>query len=223
MAAAKEALSLILLAGGTGSRMNSATPKQFLSLNGKPLVLYSLEIFLKIPEIKEIVVVTPESWQPLFASFPVKFARPGPRRQDSVYNGLQEVTHDWVLTHDGVRPFITLNMVTELIQMGKKVGAATLGMPIKPTVKECCNDHFVERTPDRSKMWEIQTPQMLSKELFTKGFQLTQERNLTVTDDTTLAELQGHPVKLVKGHYMNLKITTPDDLLVAQSLLHSLS
>jgi 2-C-methyl-D-erythritol 4-phosphate cytidylyltransferase len=217
-----EDCSLILLAGGTGTRMQSSTPKQFLTLGGKPLVLHSLEIFLKIPEIKEIVVVAPLAWHALFKPYTVKYALPGERRQDSVYNGLAQTSHRWVLTHDGVRPFITEQMIRELIKEGKTVGAATLGMPIKPTVKECNADNLVERTPDRAKVWEIQTPQFLKKDLFTKGFALAQERALTVTDDTSLAELLGHPVKLVRGSYTNLKITTPDDLLVAQSLLHNL-
>lgn len=213
-------VSLILLAGGIGSRMKSAEPKQFLKLGDKPLVFYSLEVFLKLEEINEIVVVAPQEYHHLFSSY--KCAKPGARRQDSVYNGLQMVSEkaDFILTHDGVRPFITVDMVKKLIVEGKKVGAATLGMPVKPTIKECNGDQFVERTPDRAKVWEIQTPQFLTKKLIDKGFSEAIAKNLTVTDDTSLAELINHPVKLVEGSYTNLKITTPEDLPLAETILN---
>lgn len=212
-------ISLILLAGGTGSRMKSFLPKQFLQLGGKPVIFHSLEVFLKIKEIDEIVVVAPEDYHNLFSSY--KCSKPGQRRQDSVYNGLQMVSQktDHVLIHDGVRPFITVEMVQSLIGEGKKVGAATLGMPVKPTIKECNSQNFVERTPERSKVWEIQTPQFMTKKILEEGFKIAFEKNLTVTEETALAELINHPVKLVEGSYTNLKITTPEDLSLAELIL----
>lgn len=210
-------ISLILLAGGTGTRMQSAIPKQFLELGGKPLSLYSYEIFLQLPEIQEIIVVAPLQWRHLFPEVK-KFALPGLRRQDSVYNGLQEVDekHEWVITHDSARPFITSEMVKNLISEGKKTGAATLGVPLKPTIKEQTSDQHILRTLERASLVEIQTPQILRKETLQKGFSYADHYSLTVTDDTSFAELLGLPVKVVPGGYSNLKITTPEDIQIAE-------
>ena len=214
-------ISVILLAGGKGMRMGLSTPKQFLPLQGKPLVFYSLELFLKIEDVAEVVVVCDKSYRPLFAPYSVKFADPGARRQDSLFNGLQEVapTSKWICVHDAARPLITQEMVETLIQEGRTHGAACLGMPVKWSVKARTKDHFVKQTVDRDYLWEIQTPQFLSKELLMQGFALAQEKGLTVTDDVSLAEHLGHPVKLVKGAYSNIKITTPEDLTLAHQLL----
>ena len=216
-----EAISVVLLAGGKGMRMGLSTPKQFLPLQGKPLVFYSLELFLKMEEVTEIVVVCDKSYRPLFAPYAVKFADPGTRRQDSLFNGLQEVspTSKWICVHDAARPLITHEMVQTLFQEGRIHGAACLGMPVKWSVKARTKDNFVQQTIDRDYLWEIQTPQFLSKELLMQGFALAQEKNLTVTDDVSLAEHLGHPVKLVKGAYSNIKITTPEDLTLAHQLL----
>ena len=210
-------IALILLAGGTGTRMKSATPKQFLELAGKPIALYSYEIFLSIPEITEVVIVTPLEWRVLFPGVK-KFANPGLRRQDSLFNGLKEVgeEHEWVLTHDAARPFLTCQMVKNLISEGQKVGAATLGVPLKPTIKEQTPDGHILRTLNRSALVEIQTPQILRKKTLHEGFTHAEKHSLTVTDDTAFAELLGYPVKIVLGEYYNLKITTPEDLHIAE-------
>jgi 2-C-methyl-D-erythritol 4-phosphate cytidylyltransferase len=212
-------ISLILLAGGSGTRMREATPKQFLPLCGKPIVHYSLDIFLKIPEIKEIIVVAAPPFRSLFSG--VKFADPGDRRQDSVFNGLQQVnpTHEWVMTHDAARPLFTLEMVQELICVGKETGAATLAVPLKPTIKERDVQGYIEKTLNRAKLVEIQTPQFLARETFMKGFRKIASENIEVTDDTSIAELLQLPVKVVMGCYSNIKITTPEDLWIAESFL----
>ncbi len=213
-------IALIFLAGGAGQRMQSATPKQFLPLKGKPIALYSFEIFLKIPAIKEIVVVAASEWRSLFPGAH-KFALPGARRQDSVFNGFSQLSehHEWVLTHDSARPFLTKEMVEKLIDEGKKVGAATLGVPLKPTIKESSSDGIITKTLDRSKLVEIQTPQLLRKKTMHEGLALANAKSLDVTDDTALAELLDEPVKVVLGHYTNIKITTPDDLQLAELFL----
>jgi 2-C-methyl-D-erythritol 4-phosphate cytidylyltransferase len=219
----KDLVSLVLLAGGSGSRMQSEIPKQFLQLKNKGVVFHSLDIFRNIDEIDEIIVVTDDKWRPAFQEYKVVFASPGARRQDSLFNGLQKVSPEtkWILVHDAARPLITEKMVRNLIEEGKTHGAATLGVPLKATVKEGNLDKLVARTLDRSLLWEIQTPQFVSKQILIDGFAIANRDNLTVTDDTSLAELCGKPVKLVFGSYSNLKITTPEDIALAHAFINS--
>lgn len=216
-------ISAILLAGGKGTRMGSALPKQFLPLKEQVVALYSLDILLQMKEIEEIVVVCSPEYQHFFANKPVKFAPAGKERQDSVYNGLQMVNPNtgWVCTHDSARPFITYDLLKTLFVKGKKVGAASLAMPVKNTLKEVNEEKVVEQTLDRSRIWEIQTPQLVKKEILDKGFAYAKKDALTVTDDVSLAELIGEKVVLVRGSYKNIKITTPEDLVFAQWLMNS--
>lgn len=214
-------ISVILLAGGKGTRMQQPLPKQYLLLNQQPLILYSLKIFAAHPEVAEIIVVADKAYHPYYTSYPVRFAEPGSRRQDSVYNALQRVSPlcKWVCIHDGVRPFITSTMVSTLFEEGKKVGAAAFAMPVKNTLKVVSSDSMVISTPDRAQFWEVQTPQFLKKEVIEKGFTLARQENRMVTDDVSLAELIHHPVLLLEGGYRNIKITTPEDLRVAHTFL----
>jgi 2-C-methyl-D-erythritol 4-phosphate cytidylyltransferase len=212
-------ISAILVAGGSGSRMGTNIPKQFRQLEGKAVVLYSLEVLLQIPQVEEIIVVCPTQFHTLFDNYPVKFALPGLQRQDSVYSGLLHVsdTFEWVTIHDAARPFITKEMVQKLFDAGKNYGASSLAMPVKNTLKEVQPNQNVIRTLDRSKVWEIQTPQLLKKEILQAGFAYAHKHQIAVTDDVSLAELIGHPVHLVASSYQNIKITTPEDWFFAES------
>lgn len=218
-------VSVILLAGGTGQRMQTSTPKQFLPLKNKPVVNYSLEAFASSPYVHEIILVCDPQYRTLFSrphpEIALKYALPGPRRQDSVYNGFKAASSssDLICIHDSARPFITQEMIENVIQGALEVGAATLAVPVKFTVKESDGGHFVSHTPDRSRLWEIQTPQAVKPGLLESGFQTAIAQNITVTDDVSLVELIRHKVKLVTGSYGNIKITTPDDLIIAEQLL----
>lgn len=211
-------LTLILLAGGKGTRMGCPTPKQYLHFQEKPIACHSLEIFLKYPYIQQYIVVCASQYRSYFTSYPVVFAEPGERRQDSLYNGLQLAREEWIFVHDAARPFISHELIDRLIQEGKEGGAAALAMPVKNTLKECDPSNHVKNTLDRSKIWEIQTPQLLKKEVLEQGFAYAQKHQITVTDDVSLAELIGHPVKLIRGSYQNIKITTPEDLVICESI-----
>jgi len=216
--------SAILLAGGTGSRVQSATPKQFLLLNQKIVALYSFELFLSIPEIDEVIIICSPCFRTLFETDslkPVLFALPGIRRQDSLYNGLQIASHELICVHDAARPIIDKEIILKVLENGKEYGAATAGMPLKFTIKESNSENFACKTPDRNKFWEIQTPQVLHRDILNKGFEYVNKNNMTITDDTSLAELIGKPVKLVEGSHTNLKITMPSDLLIAGQLLQA--
>lgn len=211
-------ISAILLAGGRGERMGRPIPKQFLPLSNKAIALHSLEVLQQLKEIGEIIVVCAPEYRHFFDSHAVKFALPGEQRQDSVYNGLQMISSEaeWVCTHDSARPFITLQMVKTLFQAAATVGAASLAMPVKNTLKATTPLHQVASTLDRSLIWEIQTPQVIKKEALLAGFAYARARALAVTDDVSLAELIGQPVQLVSGGYQNIKITTPEDLSFAE-------
>ncbi len=220
-------ICVILLAGGIGSRMKTPTPKQYLQLNKKPVILYSYDLFMAMPRISEVVVVASAEFQHHFIRKSrqpaLTFAHPGIRRQDSVENGFQAITTkpQLVCIHDGVRPFITVPIVERAIKAAEEHGAATVGMPVKFTVKECTQEQLVVKTPDRTRIWEIQTPQIIQTDLLRRGLEHAKTQGLTVTDDVSMIELLGHPVKLVEGCYTNLKITTPDDLALSEYLLNA--
>lgn len=217
--------SAILLAGGTGTRMQSSIPKQFLTLNEKPIALHSFEFFLDMAQIDEIIVVCPPSFKDIFKhhpSKPVLFALPGKRRQDSVFNGLQASSNELICVHDAARPFIDKELVVRVLDSGRHYGAATAAMPIKFSIKESDSHEFVKNTLDRTKIWEIQTPQVLHRDILISGFTYAHQHSITVTDDVSLAEIVGKQVKLVEGSHTNFKITVPADLTIAHHLLHSL-
>lgn len=212
-------VGLVLLAGGSGMRMRSNTPKQFMMIDDKPMVLHSLDLFASIDSLVEIVVVCAEEYRPLFSSFKtnvkLSFAQPGARRQDSAYNGLMAMDSKprYICIHDAARPYISLELVKRTIDAARECGAAACAMPLKFTVKQVDSKGMVIATPDRSTLWEIQTPQVIERSLLQKGFDYAYQNDLTVTDDLSLVENLGIPAKIVEGCYSNIKITTPEDLL----------
>lgn len=210
-------ISLIFLAGGIGSRMGAPIPKQYLPLHGKPVALHSYEILARIPEISEIIVVCEPEYQYLFSS-PVQFAKPGRRRQDSVYSGLLQSTKEIIFTHDSARPFVEAKYILPLLEAVRSTGAAALATPATNTIKQCNPNHLVEKTLDRSQLWEMQSPQGIQRELFFQAFDYIKKRNLDVTDDLSMVEAMGLPTKIVPSSPRNFKITTPFDLTVAERL-----
>jgi len=210
--------SAILLAGGVGNRFGSSTPKQFLPLGEKAVALHSFERLQTSQEIQEVIVVCEEKYRPIF---PVgtQFAAPGIRRQDSLFNGLLIAENEWILIHDGARPFIDGPMIKNVIAAAKENGAAAVGIPATATLKQCGPNGLVMKTLDRREIWEMHTPQVVKRSLLEKGFRIAQEQNITVTDDLSLAELAGGNAKIVMGSFSNIKITTPMDILSAEGLL----
>lgn len=222
-------VSVVLLAGGVGKRMGAPIPKQYLELRGKPIATYSLETFSKMPCIGEVVVVCEAEWRHVFEECQerigkvkdLKFAQPGAERQDSVCNGLQAISDsaELVAIHDSARPLIKINDTMKCILDAMEVGAAVLGVPVKPTIKEADENGMVVKTLKRSVLWEVQTPQVIRPKMLLDGFKLVKKNNLEVTDDVSIIEAMGNPVRITKGDYTNIKVTTPEDMMVAEGFL----
>jgi 2-C-methyl-D-erythritol 4-phosphate cytidylyltransferase len=220
-------LSAIVVAAGQGLRLKAAQPKPLVKIGELPAIIYSLGTLNKHPDIDEIIVVISAGNQKAITqavrSYSFKkikaFVLGGKRRQDSVDNGLKEVSANinWVLIHDSARPFIDSKSITEVILAAKKNGAAILGVPVKATIKSIKFGGMVDRTLDRSSLWEIQTPQVFKKELILRAYKEYSKGN--VTDDASLVEKLGKKVKLIPGSYKNIKITTKEDLLFAEAIV----
>ncbi len=215
--------TVIFLAGGVGSRMGASIPKQYMPLKGRPVAQYSFEVFCRHPRVQEIVIVCDPAYRSCFVSdfLNIRYALPGVRRQDSLHQGFKAIegAPKLVCIHDAARPLIDEEMVTRVLDEAEQHGAATLGMKVKYTLKQSDSNGFVKQTLDRSEIWEIQTPQVLKLDLLSTGLKKMLEKHIEVTDDVSLAELVGAPVKLVPGSCSNVKITTSDDLDFAEFLL----
>eukprot|EP00622_Pseudochattonella_farcimen_P005194 FR740754.1.p1 GENE.FR740754.1~~FR740754.1.p1 ORF type:complete len:219 (+),score=46.60 FR740754.1:29-658(+) len=208
--------------------MKANMPKQFLELAGKPVLQHTLELFLALDGISQVVLVIAPEYEEMFAGLKaanpkLSFAPPGKERQDSVLSGLQSIDKDApvVCIHDAARPLITPTAIYNVLRDGITHGAAVLGVPMKATVKESEDGEFVLKTIDRSKLWEIQTPQVIRPQMLIDGFKKVEELGLEVTDDVSIIEQLGLPVKLTLGEYTNLKLTTPEDMQVAEEILKS--
>ncbi len=215
-------VSAILLAGGKGLRMQglSPLPKQYLSLEGQIVALYSFHILTSCPAISEVIVVCEPAYQSYFPAA-TTFAAPGNRRQDSVENGFAALSEKrgLVLIHDAARPFITRKLVETLICEATHHGAAIPALPVKQTIKQV-EEGFVKETLKRSSLYEVQTPQAIRADLLVSGLAYAKAEAITVSDDASLAELLGHRVKIVPGLETNIKITTPFDWVLAKTILY---
>ena len=224
---ADEKCSLVLLAGGSGSRMKADRPKQFLDLLGKPVLQWDLELLLGIKELDRVVLVIAEEFRdmpflkPSLTDERLVFANPGEERQNSVENGLAQVPEDCTLVaiHDAARPLVTMDAIERCFADAAEHDAAVLAVPCKPTIKESNDGEFVLKTLDRSKLWDIQTPQIMRPQMLRDGFKNANQKDLAVTDDVSVVELMGKPVKLTVGEYTNLKLTTPEDMIIAETIL----
>lgn len=221
----------IVLAAGQGKRMHSKIQKQFLEIGGKPVLYYSLHCFQESPLIRDIILVTGEEMisyceQEIVKKYGFSKVRKvtagGKERYDSVYAGLlccQDT--DYVYIHDGARPFITEEMVQRGYEAVKRNNACVMGMPSKDTVKLADSSGYVKETPDRKIVWNIQTPQIFSYDLIRGAYESIRKKDMTGgTDDAMVVEQEtGTKILLVEGSYQNIKITTPEDLAIAEAFL----
>jgi len=217
--------SVIIPAAGFGERMGAPVSKQFLSLHGKPILVYTLERFQLCAAVDEIIIAaqpaTHAQIEFLIAEFHIakvsKIAEGGRRRQDSVNSALRFVdpASDIVIIHDGVRPFIQQKIILESIEQAKLFSAAVVAVRVKDTVKIGNEEGRFVKTLDRSVLWMAQTPQTFQRQLVLDAYEKATRENIEATDDASLVEvLNVHPA-IVQGSFDNIKITTPDDLDVA--------
>jgi 2-C-methyl-D-erythritol 4-phosphate cytidylyltransferase len=222
-------VAAVIPAAGFGTRMEAGLSKQFLSIEGKPVLYYTLSVFENSPFINEIVVVLSREDRKLaeeriFSRFSFKkisfLVDGGSERKDSVYNGLKAVSHDtdYVVIHDGCRPFVTDGMIEKSLSAAKETGGAIVAVPLRDTLKKE-NQGFIEKTVSREGLWQAQTPQTFRYHLLLQAYQGALENRLSVTDDAMLLEQLGLPVKMVPGSLFNIKITLPEDLVLAEMIL----
>ncbi|GEQ22812.1 2-C-methyl-D-erythritol 4-phosphate cytidylyltransferase [Clostridium butyricum] len=223
-------VSAIVLAGGRGKRMGSVQSKQYIDLNGKPILYYTLNHFINNKNIDKVILVIPEDElefcrNEVLDKYNLKIdsiAFGGKERQDSVYNGLKKADgSDIVLIHDGARPFVSERIIEEGIKYAGMYGAAAPGVMPKDTIKVKNQESFSLETPDRNNLVAVQTPQVFDYNIIFGCHKKVKEKHLDVTDDTMVVELFGNDVYLYEGEYTNIKITTPEDLILAQYLVES--
>lgn len=220
----------LIPAAGKGSRMAHSVKKPYLKLAQKPILAHTIQRFEQNSAVDAIFVIVDradfgECHAAVLRPYPFtkvqKLVEGGETRQMSVYNGLCALSEDvdFVIVHDGVRPFVTDEVIFACLTAADECGAAVAAVPVKDTIKVANEDSFIVETPVRDRLWAVQTPQVFRKSLLEEAHQAAQARQITATDDASLVEQLGFPVKLVKGSYANLKITTPIDLRVAEVLI----
>ncbi|MBA4397574.1 MAG: bifunctional 2-C-methyl-D-erythritol 4-phosphate cytidylyltransferase/2-C-methyl-D-erythritol 2,4-cyclodiphosphate synthase [Syntrophus sp. (in: bacteria)] len=220
----------IIPAGGSGKRMRGSLSKQYLSLEGKPILAHTLNVFEHSPDIDEIVLVTPGTDMQMVRQMiiePYRISKVshvlagGEQRQDSVGNGLAVIGNDVeiVLIHDAVRPFVSTDLIRRTVLEAGKYGAVTVGTPVKDTVKKVDQNGGVLKTLDRRPLWLTQTPQAFQRSVIQEAYRRAQENRFYGTDDASLVERMGFRVKMLAAFDQNIKITTPEDLLLAEFLI----
>lgn len=228
----KEKVTAIILAAGQGKRMNATVAKQFLMLEDKPILFYSIKAFEE-SLVDEIILVcsqgqteycTDNIITPYGFKKVISVIEGGEERYDSVNRALLAVDNtDYVLIHDGARPFVSSDLINEVIDKVKEHGACIVAAPVKDTIKAVDIDGWIKDTPDRKLMWLAQTPQAFMYSSIKKAYKLLFEGDesdrKTVTDDAMVYERYiNQPVKIVKGDYYNIKITTPEDMTIAKGI-----
>jgi len=214
----------LIVAGGKGTRIKSALPKQFIELNGKPILLHTIEAFLKYSSALSIVLVLPEEdfkiWEAICKKFnfnkPIILQKGGETRFQSVKNGLDKIQGEGLVAiHDGVRPLVSADLIEASFRLAAVHGSAVAAVRLKESIRMTDQDNT--KAVDRSKFRVIQTPQTFDLKLIKKAYQLKEDSSLT--DDASVAEKSGHVISLFEGSYENIKITTGEDLIVAEALL----
>ena len=229
-------IAAVCLAAGQGKRMESKVQKQYLLIEDKPVLYYALKAFQESP-VEEIVLVVGAGEEEYCKKEIVEYygfdkvkavVAGGKERYHSVFFGLQAVEEaDYVLIHDGARPFLNQDIIQRCIDGAIEHNACVAGMPVKDTIKLADHEGNIESTPERSRVWQIQTPQAFSYSLIKEAYSILIEQeekgiktSIPVTDDAMVVEyFKNQKVHLVQGSYENIKITTPEDMIIASALM----
>lgn len=227
----------VILAGGVGSRMGGDKPKQYLTVKDKPIIIYTIEKFFAVPKLEKIIVLCPSQWVEHTKNLIDRHIAPakdkvaviegGTTRNETIMNSIAFIESEGnlnedtiIVTHDSVRPFVTNRIIEENIEFAEKYGACDTVVPATDTIVEAQDNTFISSIPDRSKMYQGQTPQSFNAmKLKTMYASLTDEEKEILTDAAKIFVMKGEKVALVQGETYNMKITYPYDLRVAKSLL----
>ena len=221
-------ISVIIPSAGLGLRMGTQTRKPYITIDKKPIVFHTLDKFYKLNRIKEIILVVNkedistviEDWSDKLKIYKVaSVIEGGERRQDSVYNGLCHLSSDTeiVLVHDAVRPFVSNEAIEAVIKKVDEMGAAILASPMKATVKKADSNLNIIETIPRHDLWMAQTPQGFKRSIIIEAYEKIRNTDAEFTDDAEVVEKGGYTVKIVQGNDDNIKITTREDLKLAES------
>lgn len=214
----------LIVAGGKGTRIKSDVSKQFIELNGKPIILHTIEAFLKYSSDLSIILVLPKedfkTWEVICEKFnfnkPIILQRGGETRFQSVKNGLDKIHGEGLVAiHDGVRPLVSADLIGASFRLAAVHGSAVAAVRLKESIRMTDQDNT--KAVDRSRFRIIQTPQTFNLQLIKKAYQIKEDQSLT--DDASVAEKSGHGISLFEGSYENIKITTAEDLIVAEALM----
>lgn len=230
----KPFVSVIIVAAGKGTRMQSSLNKQYLYLNGKPILAHTLKVFENCDLVDEIILVVSKNdneiclnkiLKPYKIKKITKMVFGGETRQQSMYQGIMAVNQeaDIIMTHDGARPLIHKDIIIKSIKNTLEYKATVVAVPVKNTIKIIDGEKFVLNTPERSSLWSVQTPQTFEYNLLRRAHEKAIEDDYTGTDDSVLVERLGQKIKIIKGHYDNIKITTPEDLIMAEAIINIFS
>ena len=221
----------LIVAAGEGKRTGKKTPKAFLPLAGRPMILHTLSRFATCENVRKVIIVTLDSEVPRCQELIRSDARlrsldcvvkpGGPRRQDSVEQGLACLDADCevVVIHDGARPFVSARLIDKCVETAFKAGAVVVGVPVEDTIKVISAAREVQQTPPRDTLWKIQTPQVFRVEIIREAYDRATKEGLEATDDAMLVERLGKVVTVLEGEPSNIKITFPQDLLFAEMLV----
>lgn len=221
----------IIVAAGKGTRMNAGMNKLFMLINGKPLLAHTLQIFQSCKAIDSIIIVTGREEMQLCKEQILdtygfdkvdKLVCGGRERQQSVRNGIIELDENCsiVVIHDGARPIVSDDIIERCMEGAELYGAVSAGMPVKETIKLVNEEDFVEYTPERERVWITQTPQAFKKDIIREAHEIADIKGIKGTDDAFLVERMGIKVKMIEGSYENIKVTTPEDLIIAETIMN---
>jgi 2-C-methyl-D-erythritol 4-phosphate cytidylyltransferase len=217
----------VVVAAGRGTRMASADNKPYMQLAGRTVLAHTLEAFERCDTVSSIVVVVTPGEEARAAEVIKRegfckidaIVPGGAERQNSVYAGLEALLTDGVLVHDAARPLITAEQITSCCSAAEEHGASALAVPVKDTIKVSDGSGFIVATPERRTLWSVQTPQAFLRQELMQAHRQAVEEGAAATDDAMLLERLGRKIAIVEGDYQNLKITTPEDLPIAELLL----
>ncbi len=223
----------LIVAGGSGSRVGAPLPKQFLPLLGRPLITYTLNTFDQSPSIHDIYLTLPENYLSYFDQQILKnhsysklrkILPGGKTRQESTQKGFEAILPktDLVLIHDGARPLVSINLIESCVEATHRYGAALVALSATDTIKEVREDGFLSHTHDRKKIYHAQTPQGFRYEILKEAVEWAEKKQFTGTDEASLVEALGKPVKIVDGEATNLKITSALDFTIAEAIFQSI-